>query len=171
MQNIKFKILIILTISLFQINSNLNAQNSDKKLSKKNQKENTSSLLSNQNAQQNSQQNTQQNNQQSNQQESQVISPNFISGDIVFIFNSFNTVELKATEVDMFLSSVEKLKIIVENPNFQKLTSDVPVKVDIEIQAAENILLFCNRITMTGGNVIRYKRFVNAIYEAAKTQQ
>lgn len=158
MNTLKSKILIIFIISLFYININLYAQVNGSKLSKKDKNENTSPLQNKQN-----QPNVEQNN--------QVISPNFISGDIVFIFNSFNTIELKATEVDSFLSSLEKLKIIIENPNFQKLTSDVPVKVDIEIQAAENILVFCNRITMNGANVIRYKRFVNAIYDAAKIQQ
>lgn len=158
------KSISIIFLLTFMLYYNLNAQVNDNKLSKKNKSENNSEIQNKQN-----QQNLQ--NQNNLDQSTQVITPNFISGDIVFIYNAFNTIELKATEVDSFINSIEKLKIIVENPNFKKLSVDVPVKVDIEIQAAENILVFCNRITMTGANVIRYKRFVNAIYDAAKNQQ
>lgn len=100
-----------------------------------------------------------------------VISVNFVSGDVAFMYKAFNTVELKATEVDAFLMAQEKLKLIVENPNFQKLTTDVPVKVDMEVTAAEKLIMFANRITLNGTDVTRYKRFLNAIYEAAKALQ
>ncbi len=100
-----------------------------------------------------------------------VISVNFVSGDVAFMFKAFNTVELKATEVDAFLMAQEKLKLIIENPNFQKLITDAPVKVDMEIVAAEKLLMFANRITLNGNDVNRYKRFLNAIYDAAKALQ
>lgn len=97
-----------------------------------------------------------------------ILSVDFVSGDIVFMYNAFNTVELKATEIDNFQLAFEKLKTIIDNPDFKKISSDTPVKVNIEDFAAEKILLFANRITLTGANVVRFKRFVSAIYEAAK---
>lgn len=100
-----------------------------------------------------------------------VISVNFVSGDVAFMYKAFNTVELKATEVDAFVMAQEKLKLIVENPNFQKLTTDVPVKVDMEVIAAEKLIMFANRITLNGNDVNRYKRFLSAIYDAAKALQ
>lgn len=100
-----------------------------------------------------------------------VISVNFVSGDVAFMYKAFNTVELKATEVDAFVMAQEKLKLIVENPNFQKLTTDVPVKVDMEVVAAEKLIMFANRITLNGNDVNRYKRFLSAIYDAAKALQ
>jgi hypothetical protein len=41
----------------------------------------------------------------------------------------------------------------------------------MEIVAAEKLLMFANRITLNGNDVNRYKRFLNAIYDAAKALQ
>lgn len=154
----KFTLLIVV-ILFININNSIQAQKIQKDNKTNNQ--NTTQNQANQVA-------TPQGVQQGNQQANGVISVNFMSSDISFMYKAFNTVELKATEIDAFLLAQEKLKIIIDNPNFQKLTTDTPVKVDMEVVAAEKMIMFANRITLTGSEIPRFRRFINAIYDAAK---
>lgn len=163
MKNISNFAIIFAVILFLNINYSTQAQKSQK-----DNKSNNQNTSQNQSGQVVTPQGVQQNNQQNNQQANGVISVNFTSSDISFMYKAFNTVELKATEIEAFLLAQEKLKIIIDNPNFQKLTTDTPVKVDMELIAAEKMIMFANRITLTGAEIPRFRRFINAIYEAAK---
>jgi len=98
----------------------------------------------------------------------QTVRPNLIVEDVLFYFNALNTVELKATEVDAFLELKNFYQVILKNAESKSFMLADTIYVDIPVTIANNSLFFMQRISMTGADALKYKRFQNALSEAIR---
>ncbi|MGE5479038.1 MAG: hypothetical protein ACM3U1_01270 [Chloroflexota bacterium] len=96
------------------------------------------------------------------------LTPTVVVGDLVFIYNALNTIEIKGAEVDAFLAVQAFYAGIIKDLQTQnKQTTDV-IQIKIPLATAQNTLTLMSRATLTGQNAVNYKRFQNSLVESAK---
>lgn len=102
------------------------------------------------------------------QQEVKILKPSVVIGDLVFVSQTLKTVEIKGNEVDAFLAVDKHItEILKELSGKNKKPADTEV-IDFPMNIAQNTLVFMDRASLSGQNAVIYKRFVDALVEAAK---
>jgi len=100
-----------------------------------------------------------------------ILKPYLIVGDIIYIAQLLNNVEIHGNEVESFLAVrtiINNTLLTIQNKNLQATDSLV---VEMNIPIAQNLLNLLDRATIQGAHADRYKRFVEAIMESAKQVQ
>lgn len=105
---------------------------------------------------------------QQQQQPEKIIKPTIYAGDVVFVFNLLNTVELTGREVDAFILVRNSLKPYIEKIKNEKMQATTNVNLDIPINTAQALLTFMDRGKIAGADADTYKRVVDALVAAAK---
>jgi hypothetical protein len=101
-------------------------------------------------------------------QEVKILKPSVVIGDLVFVSQTLKTVEIKGNEVDAFLAVDKHITEILKEFNGKnKKASDTEV-IEFPMNIAQNTLVFMDRASLSGQNAVIYKRFVDALVEAAK---
>lgn len=100
-----------------------------------------------------------------------ILSADFMVGDIVFAFNSLNTINIQGNEVDAFLEVKEALKTYTSEIETKQLKIDDSMKMEMKVGIANNLMIFLQRVTLQGANAERYQRFKTTMLEAAKKLQ
>ncbi len=106
---------------------------------------------------------------QQNQQQQpvQLLTPTVVVGDIVFVYQTLGTIEIKGSEADAFLAVQNLFKEFVQEFQTSKKKVEDTVEIKIPVAIAQNTINLLERATFTGANAERYKRFQNALVEAA----
>ena len=99
---------------------------------------------------------------------SNLVQPVVYKLDLVFLANALNTIELKATEVESFLEVQEKIKVFTDNSQFQAMNPEQQVKIEFDPLILDRIIIFSNRISLVGGDAVKYKRIILTFMEASK---
>lgn len=108
-------------------------------------------------------------NQQTLQQiQTQIINPVFITEDVVFVFQTFNAIEITGNEIDAFLNAKKTIQGLIKKAQDEKKQLTDTMKTELQVQTAQDILTFLQRGKFAGANAEKFKRFVDAIIEAAK---
>jgi len=117
-----------------------------------------------------SQTNPQQQNplQQQQQIQTQQIRPIFVVDDMVFVIQTFNSIEITGNEIDPFLNAKKTLQTALKKAQEDKKQLTDTMKTEMQVQTAQDILTFLQRGKFAGANAEKFKRFVEAIIESAK---
>ncbi len=107
--------------------------------------------------------------QQSAQQQAQkiVLKPKFFVEDVVFMNNALNTIEISGAEVDAFMSVKNFFKAAVKDIQDNKRSPSDQVEYSVDLESARILLKFLERAKFSGSQAEKYKRFVDAIGDAA----
>jgi hypothetical protein len=97
-----------------------------------------------------------------------ILKPKVYAADLIFAFQLLNTIELRGSEVDALLEVKNALKPYIEKIQKENLQLNAVVTFDISAPLAYNLLQFLERGKFTGSDAEKYKRFVEAMSEAAK---
>lgn len=101
-------------------------------------------------------------------QEVKILKPSVVIGDLVFVSQTLKTVEIKGNEVEAFLAVDKHITSILQDFNGKnKKASDTEI-IEFPMNIAQNTLVFMDRASLSGQNAVIYKRFVDALVEAAK---
>lgn len=107
--------------------------------------------------------------QQPNQETASVtLKPTFVIADVLFVDNALNSIDIKGGEVDAFLECKETLKTFKESLKGTNKKLGETMTVEIKASIAQNIINFLQRAEFKGANAQNYKRFYEALVEAAK---
>lgn len=110
-----------------------------------------------------------QNNAQSNEElKNKSITATFVVGDVVFAYNSLNTIQIQGNEVDAFLEVKESMKKYIQQIESEQLKIDANITMEMNVVVANNLLIFLQRVTLQGANAERHKRFRQTMLDAAK---
>ncbi len=99
------------------------------------------------------------------------ISAEFLAGDVVFAYNSLNTVNIQGNEVDAFLEVKNALKKYTDEIESSQKKVDDTISMTMNVLVANNLMIFLQRVTLQGSNAERYQRFKNTMFDAAKSLQ
>jgi hypothetical protein len=105
---------------------------------------------------------------QQSQAGQQIIKPTFHFEDVIIVLQSLNNVELTGNEIDAFLNAKRFLQLTIKKAQDKNLQAADTISTELTIQNAQEILTFMQRGKITGANVEKYKRFVDAMVAAAK---
>lgn len=106
-----------------------------------------------------------------NQEPPKIIKPMFNVGDIIFVLQTLNTVEVRGAEVESFITVKTLIQTAAQTAQTKNLQQTDSMAVEIQVPIAQNLLNLLDRATIAGGNADRYKRFIDAIVESAKKLQ
>jgi polysaccharide deacetylase 2 family uncharacterized protein YibQ len=102
------------------------------------------------------------------QQEVKILKASIVIGDLVFVSQTLKTVEIKGNEVEAFLAVDKHITTILQDlTGKNKKAGDTEV-IEFPMNIAQNTLVFMDRASLSGQNAVLYKRFVDALVEAAK---
>ncbi|MCX7929134.1 MAG: hypothetical protein N2663_00190 [Chlorobi bacterium] len=100
-----------------------------------------------------------------------VLKPTMTLGDVLFAINVLNTVEIKGSEVELFLDVKNVLvKAAQEAQKAKKAESD-PVVIEMNLLTANNFLTLLQRATIPGSAAERFQTVKQALYASASPQQ
>lgn len=99
------------------------------------------------------------------------ITADFLAGDVVFAYNSLNTVNIQGNEVDAYLEVKNALKKYTDEIETTQKKAEDKVNVTMNVLVANNLMIFLQRVTLQGANAERYQRFKNTMFDAAKNLQ
>ena len=107
--------------------------------------------------------------QPSQQQQAQkiVLKPKFFVEDVVFMNNALNTIEISGGEVDAFMSVKNFFKAAIKDIQDNKRSPADQVEYSVDLESARILLKFLERAKFSGSQAEKYKRFVDAIGDAA----
>jgi hypothetical protein len=97
-----------------------------------------------------------------------VLKPLVYVEDVVFIYQSFDNIEITGNEVEPFLEVKTHLQKIIKSAQTDKKQLNETMSTEIPLHIAQNMISFISRAKFTGKNAEQYKRFVDAIVESGK---
>ncbi|MBX3044190.1 MAG: hypothetical protein KIT33_04060 [Candidatus Kapabacteria bacterium] len=100
-----------------------------------------------------------------------ILKPKVFAMDLIFANQLLNTIELRGSEVDALIEVKNVLKPYVEQIQKENIALNNPVSFDIPAAIASNLLQFMERGKITGADVEKYKRFVDAVILSAKENE
>jgi hypothetical protein len=100
-----------------------------------------------------------------------ILKPFLLVGDIIFISQVLNNVEIRGNEVESFLTVRTQLNNTLQKIQDKNLQATDSLIVELNIVTAQNLLNLLDRATIQGAHAERYKRFVEAIIESSKAAQ
>ena len=101
-------------------------------------------------------------------QQVKMIEPIFVISDIYLAITALDNVEIEGKEIEAFLDVKKKLKGYMKEAKDQGKSVDDKIKVKMELPIAQNTVAFMARAKISGRMAEQYKRFIDAIVEAAK---
>ncbi len=107
--------------------------------------------------------------QQSNQ--SQNIEPEFVVEDVIFVYQSLMKIDIKGSEADKFLTIKKLLEDSITRIQQQEMKPGDKITINMELTTAQDIINFMQRATFKGAEAVSYKRFIEALKNAAKKLQ
>ncbi|MBI5324464.1 MAG: hypothetical protein HZB41_04180 [Ignavibacteriae bacterium] len=108
---------------------------------------------------------------QQQQQPPPKLKPTFNVEDIVFVYQTLETVDITGGEVDAFLEVRNFLQTTIKSIQEAKKQAGDKYQVEILLPTAQNMLTFLSRAKFSGGNAELYKRFVESMVESSKALQ
>ena len=93
--------------------------------------------------------------------------PKFFVEDVVFMNNALNTIEISGGEVDAFMSVKNFFKAAIKDIQDNKRSPADQVEYSVDLESARILLKFLERAKFSGSQAEKYKRFVDAIGDAA----
>lgn len=95
----------------------------------------------------------------------------FLVGDIIFVYQSLNTIEINGREADAFIQVKEHFKPYMEKWNAEQPKAEDKTTITLPVNIAQNMLAFLERAKFAGGNAERYVRVKDAIVAKAQEVQ
>jgi hypothetical protein len=105
---------------------------------------------------------------QNNNQNVPNIKPTVTAGDLVFVAQTLNTVELRGNEVETFVAVKNAIKPYLDKIQNDKLQANSNLELNLPLTTAQNLITFLERAKISGAEAERYKRFVDSFINAAK---
>ncbi len=102
------------------------------------------------------------------QQQNIVLKPKVFVEDLVLCWQLLANIEIKATEVDLFLSVKNFLRPYVEKVQKENLQLNSTLELAAPLNTSNSMLQFLERASIPAAQAERYKRYILAFQEAAK---
>ena len=102
-------------------------------------------------------------------QQEKKIKPTFVVEDVVFVFQTLNTIEIKGSEVDAFLEVKNLLQTTIQKIQSSSKNAEDKIEVEMPIPLAQDMISLLQRAKFTGVNAEKFKRFTDAIIASAKS--
>ena len=102
------------------------------------------------------------------QQQNIVLKPKVFVEDLVLCWQLLANIEIKATEVDLFLNVKSFLKPYIEKIQKENLQLNSNLELSAPLNTSNSMIQFLERATIPAAQAERYKRFILAFQEAAK---
>ena len=108
---------------------------------------------------------------QQQQQPPPKLKPTFLVEDLVFVYQTLETIDITGNEVDAFLEIRNYLQTTIKNIQEEKKQAGDKYQTEIPLPMAQNMLSFLSRAKFSGRNAELYKRFVDSMIESSKALQ
>ncbi len=105
------------------------------------------------------------------QQPAPKLKPTFHVEDLVFVYQTLETVDISGGEVDVFLEVRNFLQSTIKSIQEAKKQAGDTYQTEIPLPLAQNMLSFLSRAKFSGRNAELYKRFVDSLVESSKALQ
>jgi len=106
--------------------------------------------------------------QDNSKKEMVIIKPKVIIGDLIFVYNVLNTIDISGQEVDAFLECRTFFKNIIETADKEKRKLEDEITVDMPLVIGQNLSVFLKRGKFKGEQADFYKRFMEALVASAE---
>ena len=108
---------------------------------------------------------------QQQQQPPPKLKPTFQVEDLVFVYQTLETVDITGNEADAFIEVRNFLQTTLKSIQEAKKQAGDTYQTEIPLPLAQNILTFLSRAKFSGRNAELYKRFVDSMVESSKALQ
>jgi hypothetical protein len=102
------------------------------------------------------------------QQQQQVIKPKIKVEDLVFVYQALNSIDIKGNEVESFLNVKKFVENSIKKAQEDKKTATDILDLEVPLPLAQEMVNFLQRATFKGADADKFKRFFDALVEAAK---
>ncbi len=99
------------------------------------------------------------------------LEPTVIVGDLVGVYQKLETVEIRGSEVDTYLTIKKQLTEFIETAKKKELKTTDNLKIEMELPMAQNLLNLMDRAVIQGAEAEGFQRFRQAFIDSAKKLQ